>query len=71
MVSSDVTFPANIVDDGMTACVDIPITDDDLIEGDQTFTVTVTLVTTDMNVMIGLPSTTTVTITDDNCKCFY
>ena len=51
---------------GDMACVDISITDDDSIEGDQTFTVTVAIVTTGMNVMLGSPITTTVTITDDD-----
>lgn len=43
------------------ACVNIPITDDNLIEGDETFTATITLIAS-VNFDIG---DTVITITDD------
>ena len=51
-----------------TACGDISILDDVLIEGDQNFTVTLSLVTTNMGVTLGSLTTTTVTIRDDDSK---
>ena len=49
-----------------TACANISIEDDVLIEGDQDFAVTLSLVTMDMGVTLGSPITTTVTIRDDD-----
>ena len=58
-VQETVIFPANSAD-GDTVCVDIAITDDDIIEADETFQV-------DVRTFAGL-STTTVTIIDDDSK---
>ncbi len=59
------TFPAGSMDgDDMTQCTDVNITDDSYFEGDETFTVTLTLLTTDQGVTTG-NDMTTVTIIDD------
>lgn len=50
--------------DSMAECLDINITDDLLVEGNETFTVTLTLLTTDLGVVIE-NNMTVVTITDD------
>jgi hypothetical protein len=48
--------------DGATKCVDIRILDDDALEGEQTFTLTLT--TSDPDVMLG-NNVTTITIIDN------
>ncbi len=50
--------------DSMAECLDINITDDLLVEGNETFTVTLTLLTTDLGVVIE-NNMTVVTITND------
>ena len=62
MVSDDtLMFPTSSVN-GATQCIDITIGNDDILEAEETFTVTLTISTT--NVALGV-ATTTVTITDD------
>ena len=61
MVSDTLMFPTSSVN-GATRCIDITIGDDGILEAEETFTVTLTISTT--NVALGV-ATTTVTITDD------
>ena len=65
--SMNLTFNAG---DGNAAerCLRVTINPDTLIEGPEVFTVSLSLVTTDMGIAIGNTTTTTVTITDDNSK---
>ena len=60
-VSSSLMFPAGSIN-GSTQCINITITDDEVLEADETFTVTLT--TTTPRVMVGTAQTT-VTITTD------
>jgi hypothetical protein len=57
---------------GDTHCINVSITDDSALEGDETFSVALMLTTSDPNVTLG-NDTTAVTITDDDGKCehFY
>ena len=64
MTSTMLTFPAGSSDGDMSQCVDVTITEDTLVEGDEAFAVTLTLQTTGVGVTTG-NSTTTVTITDN------
>lgn len=59
-MSSDFTFLAA---GASTRCVTIPILDDDALEDDKAFTVTLT--TLDPNVILGIDMTT-ITINDDD-----
>ena len=59
-----VTFPTTSVSED-TACADITIVDDDVLEGDHSFTVQLTS-TTPTGVTIGTDSSTTVTIQDND-----
>ena len=60
----NVTFPA-----GMTSnSFDIPITDDTIFEGNETFTVTIVSSTLSTQVMEGVGCVVTVTIIDDDSK---
>ena len=58
-------FPAGPIN-GSTHCIDITITDDEVLEADETFTVTLT--TTTSRVMVG-NGQTAVTITADEGSC--
>ena len=60
LVTTALTFPAESTD---MQCADITITDDDVFEGDETFTVTIDVATFD--VMEG-NTMTTVTITEND-----
>ncbi len=60
--SSDLIFTSGSTDNA-TRCVDISILDDGALEGNQTFTVTLT--TSDPDVMLGT-NVTTITITDND-----
>ena len=61
-VSMDVVFPAGTSNGGMQ-CIDVPITNDGEMEGDETFTVTLSPALTLGNVV------TTITITDNDGEC--
>ncbi len=63
MLTMDLTFALYSMD-GDTVCLDVVIFNDTLVEGDETFTVTLTLVSTDQGVTTG-NNTTAITITDD------
>jgi hypothetical protein len=54
--------------DGASRCVDIPILDDGALEGEQTFTLTLT--TSDPDVMLG-NNVTTITIIDNEGRKAY
>ena len=58
--TTTLTFPAESTD---MQCADITITDDDVFEGDETFTVTITV---DTAGVIATMTMTTVTITDND-----
>ena len=60
MISSPLTFSAGSADSA-TQCLDVTIINDDIFEGDETFTVGLTVATSD--VMMGI-NRTTVTITN-------
>ena len=63
ITSSGITIFRSRVGDGATACLTIPIVDDNLSEGNETFTVMLEL--RSMSVTLGNTITTTVTIIDD------
>ncbi len=65
MVYRFLTFPASASDSDMTQCLDVNITDDAALEGDETFTVTLT--TSETYVMLG-NNETEVTISDNDGK---
>jgi hypothetical protein len=54
---------------GDTHCINVPITDDSALEGDETFNVALTLTTSDPNVVLG-NDMTTITIAG-KCEHFY
>ena len=60
--SSDITFPSGS-NDSTAGCVNINITDDAALEGNQTFTVTLT--TSDPDVLLG-NNVTVITIEDND-----
>ena len=61
------TFPVGSLDND-TQCLNVSIIDDDTaLEGDETFTVTLTLLTTGLGVTTG-NTMTTITITDNEGK---
>lgn len=64
MVMMDLTFNS----DNSRGCVEVPITDDNLLEENETFTVTLT--TEDTSAMLGNPTMTTVTLLASDCKYF-
>jgi hypothetical protein len=53
---------------GDTHCINVSITDDGALEGDETFSVALTLTTSDPNVVLETDMTT-ITITDDDSEC--
>ena len=63
----NVVFSANS-GTGASSCLPVTISDDDLIEGDEIFTVSLGLVTTEVGISLGTQQTTTVTITDDESE---
>ena len=60
----NVTFPAEMT----TASFDVPITDDSMFEGNETFTVTIVPSTLPSRVVQGADCVVTVTIDDEDCK---
>ena len=66
-VSMDVVFPAGTSNGGVQ-CIDVTIMDDSEMEGDETFTVTLT--TSSPAVTLG-NAVTTITITDNDGECTY
>ena len=72
ILNSLVTFTVGSVIDSRQHIMDIPIIDDDNVEGDETFTVTLTPVPGPGNPQINpLLSVATVTIIDNDCKYNY
>lgn len=62
-----ITIPSS----GSTGCVSVSATDDPLIEGDETFSIVITIMTNRMaKVNIGVSNTTTVTILDNDGMLF-
>ena len=61
--SKDISFPEGSMD-GDTLCINVSITDDMALEGDETFTVTLTVTATG-DATVG-NTMTTVTITNDD-----
>ena len=59
-----VTFPA----EQTTATFNIPINDDDIVEGDKNFTLTINSSSLPDNVTRGTTGEATVTIVNDDCK---
>ena len=64
MISMDLTFPVNS-EDGATQCLNVTVLMDFLVEGNETFTVTLTLMTAELGVTLGDTTLTNVTITDN------
>ena len=64
-VSMDVVFPAGTSNGGMQ-CIDVTIIDDIEMEGDETFTVTLTTSSSTVNLVNAV---TTITITDNDGEC--
>lgn len=60
----DVTFPAGMT----TASFNIPITDDNMFEGNESFTVTIVASTLPSQVVEGTDCVVVVTIVDDDSK---
>ena len=68
----DVTFPVGAVESD-TACADVTIINDDALEGDHSFTVSMTELElesggTDPLLSIGMPSMATINIMDDESE---
>ena len=64
----NVTFPANVT----TRSVDIPVCDDRVFKGDESFSVSIISNSSPDNVNSGSLSQATVIIIDDDCKfCIY
>ncbi len=63
MVSMNFTFPVNSTDDA-TQCLNVTITDDVLLEGNETLTMMLALVSIEADVIIG-NEMTAITITDN------
>ena len=64
----EVTFPVGALDND-TACADVMIIDDTALEGDHSFTVSMTgFGGTDPLLSIGIPSLATVSIVDDESE---
>ena len=59
-----VTMPAGMT----TATFNIPITDDNILEGDENFMLTINETSLPTGVTRGTPGEVTVTIVDDDCK---
>ena len=59
-----VTFPAGET----SVSFDVPITNDNILEGDETFTVAVDPSSLPNDVEVGDPSSATVTIVNDDCE---
>jgi hypothetical protein len=55
---------------GDTHCINVPITDDSALEGDETFNVALTLTTSDPNVVLGT-NMTAITITDNDSEYMH
>ena len=51
-----------------TATFDVPISDDNIYEGNENFTLTIHSSTLPTDVTLGNPNEATVTIVDDDCK---
>ena len=59
-----------IIPAGQTnATFDVPINDDDILEGSEDFILTIDDTSLPTNVTRGDPGEATVTIVDDDCKC--
>ena len=65
LLAEEVTFLVGDAD-GQERCATIDLTDDDLVECDEDFTVSLALVTSKPNLSLGTDSTT-VTISDSDC----
>ena len=63
MMSTNLTFPSGSMDNA-TQCFDVMITNDTLMEGDETFIVTMTLRTTELGVTSSI-TTIRIRIIDD------
>ena len=59
-----VTFPAGVT----SVTFDVPINDDNILEGSENFMLTIDQSSLATNVNSGIPNETTVTIVDDDCK---
>ena len=67
MVSGNsLTFGSGITSNGDSQCIEVTVTDDDIFEGDQQFTVTIDSVSPSSVASIGSPNSLTVTIEDNN-----
>ena len=64
--AEEVTFLVGDAD-GQERCATVDLTDDDLVECDEDFTVSLALVTSKPNLSLGTDMTT-VTISDSDCK---
>ena len=61
----NVTFPAGVT----MVTFDVPINDDNKVEGNEIFNLTLDLSSLPSVVTTGIPLQATVTIADDDCKC--
>ena len=61
-----VTFPAG----STSASVIVPLNDDDLVERDENFTLSIDLSSLPSGITIGISNQTLVTINDNDCKFF-
>jgi len=59
-----VTFPAGVT----SVTFDVPITDDNILEGSENFTLTIDQSSLPASVFHGDPGEATVNIVDDDCK---
>ena len=67
MVSDNsLTFGSGNTSNGDSQCIEVTVTDDDIFEGDQQFTVTVDSASPSSVASIGSPNSLTVTIQDNN-----
>ena len=67
MISGNsLTFGSGNTSNGDSQCIEVTVTDDDIFEGDQQFTVTIDSVSPSSVASIGSPNSLTVTIQDNN-----
>ena len=66
ITSNSLTFGGGNTSNGDSQCIEVTVTDDDIFEGDQQFTVSIDSVTPSSVTRVGSPNTLTVTIQDNN-----
>ena len=67
MISGNsLTFGSGNTSNGDSQCIEVTVTDDDIFEGDQQFTVSIDSASPSSVASIGSPNSLTVTIEDNN-----